>query len=144
MIEQDTIRLLRECDEGVKMGISSIEDVLGHVRSDKLESRLTDCKKEHESLHGELQTLLQRYHDEGKDPPAIASVMSELMTKMKLALHDSDAEIADLMTEGCNMGVKSLSKYLNQYAAADESSKGMARRLIALESDLAVDLRGYL
>lgn len=144
MIEQDTIRLLRECDEGVKMGISSIEDVLGHVRSDKLESRLTDCKKEHESLHKELQQLLDRYHDEGKDPPAIASVMSELMTKMKLALHDSDAEIADLMTEGCNMGIKSLSKYLNQYAAADESSKGMARRLIALESDLAVDLRGYL
>ena len=144
MIEQDTIRLLRECDEGVKMGISSIEDVLGHVHSDKLERRLTDCKKEHEALHTELQELLQRYHDESKDPPAIASVMSELMTKMKLALHDSDAEIADLMTDGCNMGVKSLSKYLNQYAAADEASKGMARRLIVLESDLAVDLRGYL
>ena len=144
MIEQDTIRLLRECDEGVKMGISSIEDMLGHTHSDKLERRLTDCKKEHEALHEELQELLQRYRDEGKDPPAIASVMSELMTKMKLALHDSDAEIADLMTEGCNMGVKSLSKYLNQYAAADEASKGMARRLIVLESDLAVDLRGYL
>lgn len=144
MIEKDTVRLLRECDEGVKMGISSIEDVLSHVRSDKLERRLTDCKKEHEALSAELQQLLARYGDEGKDPPAIASAMSELMTKMKLMLHDSDAEIADLMTEGCNMGVKSLSKYLNQYAAADEASKGAARRLIALEEDLAVDLRGYL
>ncbi|MBQ1834346.1 MAG: DUF2383 domain-containing protein [Oscillospiraceae bacterium] len=144
MIEQDTIRLLRECDEGVKMGISSIEDVLSHVRSDKLEKLLTDCKKEHESLSSELQQLLDRYHDEGKDPPAMASVMSEMMTKMKLMLHDSDAEIADLMTDGCNMGVKSLSKYLNQYAAADEASKGMARRLIALEEALAVDLRDYL
>ena len=28
MVEQDTIRLLRECDAGVKMGISSIDDVL--------------------------------------------------------------------------------------------------------------------
>lgn len=144
MIEQDTIRLLRECDEGVKMGISSIEDVLSHVRSDKLEKLLTDCKKEHESLSAELQQLLERYNDEGKDPPAMASVMSEMMTKMKLMLHDSDAEIADLMTDGCNMGVKSLSKYLNQYAAADEASKGMARRLIALEEALAVDLRDYL
>ena len=26
MIESDTIKLLRECDAGVKMGISSIED----------------------------------------------------------------------------------------------------------------------
>ena len=144
MIERDTIKLLRECDEGVKMGISSIEDVLGHVHSDRLEKRLTNCKREHEALGKELQELLDRYRDEGKDPPAIASAMSELMTKMKLMLHDSDAEIADLMTDGCNMGVKSLSKYLNQYAAADEASKGVARRLIALEEALAVDLRGYL
>ena len=132
MIEQDTIKLLRECDEGVKMGISSIEDVLGHVHSDKLEKRLTDCKREHEALGAELQGLLDRCRDEGKDPPAIASAMSELMTKMKLMLHDSDAEVADLMTDGCNMGVKSLSRYLNQYAAADEASKVGARRLIAL------------
>lgn len=144
MIERDTIRLLRECDEGVKMGISSIEDVLSHVRSDTLEKRLSDCKKEHETLSKELQQLLDRYNDEGKDPPAMASVMSELMTKMKLMIRDSDAEIADQMTDGCNMGVKSLSKYLNRYAAADEASKGIARRLIALEEALAVDLRDYL
>ena len=31
MIEQDTIRLLRECDSGVKMGISSIDDVIEYV-----------------------------------------------------------------------------------------------------------------
>ena len=126
------------------MGVSSIEDVLSHVHSGALEKRLTDCKKEHEALSAELQQLLDRYGDEGKDPPAMASVMSELMTKMKLMLHDSDAEIADLMTEGCNMGVKSLSKYLNRYAAADEASKDIAKRLIALEEKLAADLRGYL
>ena len=33
MIEQDTIKLLRECDAGIKMGISSIDDVLDHVNS---------------------------------------------------------------------------------------------------------------
>lgn len=144
MIEQDTVRLLRESDEGVKMGVGSIEDVLGHVRSQALEKRLTDCKTEHEALGTELQKLLDRYGDEGKDPPAMASAMSGMMTKMKLMLHDSDAEIADLMTDGCNMGVKSLSKFLNQYEAADEASKDIAKRLITLEETLAVDLRGYL
>ena len=38
MIEQDTIKLLRECDAGVKMGISSIDDVLDDVR-DKVYTR---------------------------------------------------------------------------------------------------------
>lgn len=31
MIEQDTIRLLRECDAGIKMGVSSIDEVLEYV-----------------------------------------------------------------------------------------------------------------
>ena len=126
------------------MGIDSIEDVLSHVRSDRLEQCLTDNKNEHEKLGREIQELLDRYHDEGKEPPAMASLMSDMKTKMMLAIRESDAEIANLMTDGCNMGVKSLSRYLNQYAAADESSKDIAKRLIRLEEKLADDLRDYL
>ena len=144
MIEQDTVRLLRECDAGVKMGISSLEDVLGRVRSPKLETLLTDCKREHEKLGSEIQSQLTKFQDDGKEPPAIASVMSELMTKFKLAVDESDETVADLMTDGCDMGVKSLSRYLNQYAAADEQTKNIAKELIHIESRLATDLRDYL
>ena len=144
MIEQDTVRLLRECDAGVKMGISSIEDVLGRVRSPELETLLTDCKREHEKLSAEIQKLLNQYRDEGKEPPAIAAVMSELMTKWKLAVNESDETVTDLMTDGCDMGVKSLSRYLNQYRAADEVSKDIAKRLIKQEADLAVSIRPFL
>ena len=144
MVEQDTIKLLRECDAGVKMGISSIEDVLDNVRADELNRLLTDCKEEHETLDRELQTLLDRYHDDGKDPNPMAKGMSWMKTNVKLAMDMSDATIADLMTDGCNMGVKSLSKYLNQYQAADEQSKDLAKRLIRLEEQLAVDIRQYL
>jgi len=63
---------------------------------------------------------------------------------MKLAMDESDATVADLMTDGCNMGVKSLNKYLNQYKAADENSKDIAKRLINLEEKLAVDIRSFL
>lgn len=144
MIEQDTIRLLRECDAGIKMGISSIDDVLEHVESDRLHSSLAQCKKEHEKLQGEIVTLLGKYQDSGKNPNPIAKSMSRVKTGMKLGMDDSDATVADLMTDGCNMGVKSLSKYLNQYKAADEVSKDIAKRLIHLEAQLAGDIRGFL
>jgi len=144
MIEQDTIKLLRECDAGIKMGVSSIDDVLEHVRSDRFQQILTTCKESHEALKTEIQTLLDRYHDEGKNPNPIAKGMSWMKTNMKLNMDESDAVVADLMTDGCNMGVKSLSKYLNQYKAADESSKDITKRLIKLEEQLAVDIRGYL
>ena len=144
MIEQDTIRLLRECDAGVQMGIQSIADILPDVQSDTLRQFLTRCKEEHLTLQGEIQALLNQYHDEGKDPNPIAKGMSWVKTNVKLAMEDSDRKVADLITDGCNMGVKSLNKYLNQYTAASEQAKDIAKRLIHLEQALAVDIRRFL
>lgn len=144
MIEQDTIKLLRECDAGVKMGVSSIDEVLEYVNSDKLEKLLTDCKNEHQKLDKELQELLYKYKDDGKEPNPIAKSMSWMKTNIKLVMNESDHTIADLITDGCNMGVKSLNKYLNKYKAADEVSKDICKRLINLEEKLAVDIREFL
>ena len=144
MIEQDTIRLLRECDAGVKMGITSIEDVLPHIKSEKFRNYLNKCKDEHEVLDSEIQSLLNRYHDEGKEPNPMAKGMSWMKTNMKLAVEDSDETIADLMTDGCNMGVKSLNRYLNEYEAAEECVKDITKRLINQEERLAIDIRKYL
>ena len=144
MIEQDTIKLLRECDAGVKMGITSIEDVTPHVRSDKLSKMLCKCKNEHEQLQDEIQEKLDKFQDAGKDPNLIAKGMSWMKTSLKLGMEDSDSTVADLMTDGCNMGVKSLNRYLNQYKAADEFSKDISKRLINLEEKLAVDIREFL
>lgn len=144
MIEQDTIKLLRECDAGIQMGIASIHDVLDHVKSKAFHKKLTDCKKEHEQLQKEIQHLLDKYQDDGKSPNPIAKGMSWMKTNMKLRMDDSDAAIANLMTDGCNMGIKSLNRYLNQYKAADEVSKDIAKRLIHLEEQLTMDIRQFL
>ena len=144
MVEQDTIKLLRECDAGVKMGISSIEEVLEYVKSNELKNNLSDCKHEHNKLDEELQKLLDKYHDDGKEPNPIAKGMSWMKTNMKLVMNESDHTIADLITDGCNMGVKSLNKYLNKYEAADEVSKDICKRLINLEEELDYFTMSYL
>ena len=144
MIEQDTIKLLRECDAGIRMGVSSIDDVLDYVRDDRLKTCLEDCKKAHQELDRELQEQLDRFEDEGKNPNPMAKGMSWVKTNVKLALNESDGTIADLITDGCNMGVKSLNKYLNEYKAADEVSKDICKRLINLEEKLIIQVRDYL
>ena len=144
MIEQDTVRLLRECDAGVKMGLASLDDMMGHARNQKLQRCLAGCRDKHEALDGEIQAMLDQYHDEGKEPNPMAKGMSWMKTNVKLGMNDSDQTIADLITDGCNMGVKSLRKYLNQYEAADERSKDAAKRLINLEEKLVQDVRGFL
>ncbi len=144
MIEHDTIKLLRECDVGIKMGVKSIDDVIDRVKSNTLKDLLNACKDKHHELDKELQRALERFGDEGKDPSFMSEKMAKMKTEMKLGIHEDNNTIADLMTDGCNMGVKSLNKYLNQYAAADEKSKEIAKRLIDIEAQLAIDMREYL
>lgn len=144
MIEQDTIRLMRECDAGIKMGVSAIDDVQNYVQDNRFRKLLTDSRNKHMDLEQELQTLLADYHDDGKEPNPMAKGMSWIKTNVMLTVNDSDSTIADLITDGCNMGAKSLSKYLNQYAAADEKSKDITKKLIKIEEQLAVDTRSYL
>ena len=144
MIEPDTIKLLRECDAGIKMGVSSIDKVLDYVHDEKLRKCLEDCKNDHVKLKEDIQALISKYHDDGKEPDPMAKGMSWIKTNVKLAMDESDGTIADLMTDGCNMGVKSLSRYLNQYKAADEKSKSIAKHLIKIEERLTEDVRPFL
>lgn len=65
-----------------------------------------------------------------KEPNVMAQGMSWIKTNMKLAMNTSDETIAELMTDGCNMGVKSLNRYLNQYKAADDRAKAITKKLI--------------
>ena len=144
MIEQDTIRLLRECDAGLQMGVSAIDDVLERVQAPDMYRRLSACKRAHESLKTEINVMLADCHDDGKAPNPLAQGMSWLKTNAAMAMNGSDQTIASLMTDGCNMGVKSLGRYLNQYEAASEDSKDITKRLIGLEQKLSDDLREYL
>lgn len=144
MIEQDTIRLLRECDAGIQMGVSAIDDVLERVQAPDMYRRLSACKRAHESLKTEINGMLADCHDDGKAPNPLAQGMSWLKTNAAMAMNGSDQTIASLMTDGCNMGVKSLGRYLNQYEAASEDSKDITKRLIGLEQQLSDDLREYL
>ena len=52
MIEKDTIRLLRECDAGIKMGVSAIDEVMDYASSEDLKKRLVQCRAKHDNLIG--------------------------------------------------------------------------------------------
>ena len=144
MIEQDTIKLLRECDAGVRMGVEAIEQVVERIRPEEFRQVLVKSRKEHEALAGEIRRQLEKCQDEGKEPAAAVRGRAWMKTNAMLMMKPSDRTIADLMTDGCNMGVKSLSKYLNEYEAADEHSKDIAKKLVSLEEKLAADIREYL
>jgi len=140
----DTVRLLRECNAGLKMGENAIERILPHVKSESMRIALEECKDVHAELGDKTHRLLLKSGADTKPPHRMASAMSDMKIRMRMMLDGSDKTIADLMTDGCNMGVKSLSKYLNEYGAADSTSKSIARELISTEDILSAQMRAFL
>lgn len=126
------------------MGVSSIEEILDNVQNSQLKKILSDNKTEHQRLGSEIHQILNKYNESGKEPNVMAKGMSWLKSNVMMAADTSDHTVADLITDGCNMGVKSLNRYLNKYAAADEQSKDIAKKLIDLEHQLTIDIRPYL
>ncbi len=144
MVNSDTIKLLKECDAGSKMAVASIDDVVEKIRDSSMKSLLQESKDHHEKLGNEIHSLLNQYGKNEKDPNPMAKGMSWMKTNMKMTMDDSDATVADLITDGCNMGIKSLYRYLNQYKAADDTSKDICNRLVSIEEELRKGLRNYL
>ena len=140
----DTISLLKECDAGIKMGLAAIDEVIEYVQDPELKSKLINYKGDYEFLQNEIQKMLKSFDKEGKEPNPLAKGMSKVKTGLKLTFNKSDATIADLMTEGCNMGVKSLNKYLNQYKGAQDDAKELCKKLIRLMDNQEFDVRKYL
>lgn len=144
MINNDTIELLKQCNAGIKMGVGTIDDVFDAVESNELRDMLLKSKQEHETLGNETRELLNDYDDSGKEPNLMAKGMSWIKTNVMLSMNPGDNTVSDLITDGCNMGVKTLHKYLNEYEAAEEKAKNIAKKLISIEKELAEDISCFL
>lgn len=144
MTNDDSIKLLRECNSGIQMAVYSIEEVLDNIKSAKLIDILNTSKNAHQKLGDETHALLSKYNNSLKEPNTMAKSMSWLKTNVKLMIDESDKVVADLITDGCNMGIKSLYRYRNQYKTADEASKKLCEQLIREEENLRHELRDYL
>ncbi len=142
--KEHSVKLLRECDAGVKTAMNSIKEVLGNIDSAALRKGLTDSLNKHEYIKNQIDTILCSLSEEGKEPNPMARIMSWAKINMKLLPDPDDKTVAKLMFDGCNMGISQVSGYLNDYSQADARSKEMAEKLVEVEDELAQFLRQYL
>ena len=143
-MNDESIGLLQACDSGTKTGMNSIRAVLDKVHDVELLRLLTHSMETHEKLGKEIMALLETARQEGRDPSAMARIGAWFKISMELLMEPSDSTVADLITDGCNMGVKQISVYFNHYPNADGKVKALADRLRIEEEQLAKQLRLYL
>lgn len=143
-MQGQTIELLKQCEAGIKMAVASIDEVLDKVENNRFKEMLIDFKNKHLKIEKEIHNLLKQYNEKDKEPNLVSKSMSWVKINVKMTIDNKDQTIADLMTDGCNMGTKTLSKYLNQFLNADETSKKICEHLIYIEDNFANSIRCYL
>lgn len=140
----DDIELLKECDSGVKMGIDGIKGVIDNAFDDGLKGILENYEEEHIKILNVIGEKLKKSGMDVKESHPIAKMNLKFVTDIKMAMNDSDEKIANIMMDGCNMGIKSVSMYMNQYAGASKETKDIANSIVTLEQNFMNDLRKYL
>lgn len=143
-VSQDTIELLKECDAGCKMAIDSMHQISKYVSDDKLKTIIQKYNDSHIKLEEEVHRLLNNLGEEDKEPNPIAKASSWIQSEVKMMMNCDSKQAAHLLTDGCNMGVKSLCEYKNAYKAADDKSVRICEKLCDLETKMTYELQPYL
>lgn len=140
----DDQKLLRECSAGIKTAVDSIDEIMPYVKDEKLQKILSNSKAEHKKLEIDVDKRLENSGSDDKEPNPMAKTMSWMKINAELSINPTSAQAASLVTDGCDMGIKSLHKYINKYVGAEQTTKDIARNISELEEALGKDMRPYL
>ena len=143
-MNEDSIRLLKEVNSGCKNATDSFGQVMEFVRDEKLKNLIDEYNKKHVKIGDECHQMLNDYGKDEKDPPTVAKAMMWFTTEVKMLMDDDDSHIAKLLADGCNMGMQSLNKYMNELEKAGQEEVNLASRLVDIESELYDKLMPYM
>ncbi len=143
-MNEDSINLLKECNAGCKSATNSMEQVEPFINNEELRSVIDKYNDKHIKIGDKCHEMLNEMEENEKDPHTIAKVFSWVSTEVKLMVDDDSSKIAQLMVDGCNMGIKSVSKYINQYKNASKEIMSLAKNLVKIEQEFMDDLLVFL
>lgn len=143
-MNEDTRKLLEECNSGCKMALGSMKQVKEYIQDEKLKKIVESYKQKHEQLEMESSNLLKEAGNSEKEPGVMASMFSWFTTEMKLMIEDDGHQIAKLMMDGCNMGIQSISEYQNKYKEASKEATELAKKLVKTEENFMQEMKQFL
>lgn len=140
----DTIRLLGDCTADIRMRVSTIDALLPNIKDHRLRQKLQESVQDHQLLHKHACNLLSRYGGKEKHPNPLAQSMRTIRTGARMAMGGDDTIAAELVADGCDLGVRSLCRSQNRYCMASPDAQILTRELIRCEEALSARLRPYL
>ena len=143
-METNTIELLKECSSGCHMAMESVKKMREYAKDSELNNLLEAYGEKHRTLEGKIADQLKSCGEYESSPSKMAEVMARTEMNVKMFMHPDDHQVAKIMMDGCNMGIQSVSEYVNKYPDASKESQDMAKQLIKIEEDFMQEMKGFV
>lgn len=142
--DNHTVELLKECANGCQMAQKSVKHVRQYTTDSKLSELLEAYGEKHTQIEKEIVGMLSRYGAGEPQGKMMAEIGAWMGVEMKMLMHPDNHEVAKLMMDGCNMGIQSVSEYVNKYQDAQEDAHGIAKKIIKVEEDFMKEMKGFV
>ena len=95
------------------MGVDAINAIESHIESADMKAEVLKQKAYYEKKILEGQVLKDDFKDSKTMATALETAFLKSMTKAKVMMDDSDAHIAEMLIQGCNMLIIELNQLVN-------------------------------
>ena len=140
----ETSHLMRKVSSGCKYATESISVALDYAKGRHMRELLTRYNKRHEALKGEVIEALNKRGEGESSHPTMAATMTKLHMNISLSISAKDSRLAELMINGCHMGIKTLYKDKHRCRGASSEAQALADELIGIEEEMMGELYSYL
>lgn len=126
------------------MAMESVKKMREYAKDSELNNLLEAYGEKHRKLEGEIANELKSCGEHESDPSMMAEIMARTEMNVKMFMHPDDHQVAKIMMDGCNMGIQSVSEYVNKYPDASSESQRLAKQIIKVEEDFMQEMKGFV
>ena len=134
-MDTSTYEILKECNSGCRMALNSIEQLAVYLKSQELQDLFCKYKEDYEKMEKESIRLSEGKLQEEKLSEKAAETFAWISAEVKMT---------EMMIDGANMGIKSITEKLNRYPEAEKESISLAKKFEKTCEKLIQDMKKYL
>ena len=127
-MDTSTYEILKECNSGCRMAVNSIEQLTAYLKNQELQELFSKYKEDYEKMERESIRLSEGKLQEEKFSEKAAETFAWISAEVKMMFNDDTSKIAEMMIDGANMGIKSITEKLNRYSEAEKESISLAKK----------------
>ena len=138
-----TVELYQEIYKGCKMGGEAIVNLLPKVTDEGLRSELTAQLERYEEFASKAREQLFDMDKSPKEENLLTKLSSKMGVMMNTMIDATSSHIAQMIIEGCSMGITDLIKAIHAHDEKDDAEK-LARDVISFEESCTENMKKYL